>query len=121
MSAHKPRCDCDRCIPEWTRCIDCGIQTMPDSPLGSHDWQRYMVRDYTWWRAGMETSNAGWLCIPCLEARLIARHGRPLSGADFPPLPINRPGRDDDTPRLAELKQAGWTLYATAYGRGGAS
>lgn len=82
-------------------CADCGIDVMPDSPLGSADWQRYMVHQSVWAAAGIP-SDHGWLCIACLETRL----GRQLTAADFPAwLPINCPMRDDDLPRLAALKR----------------
>jgi len=75
-----------------TLCPDCRTELMPHTPLGSHDWQRYMVHDQVWADAGLEP-HGGWFCIPCLETRL----GRPLTGADFPAdLPINDPDRDDD-------------------------
>lgn len=84
-------------------CIDCDLELMPDTPPGSHDWQRYMVTDEVWAAAGMEPAG-GWLCIPCLEARL----GRPLTGYDFPAdIPLNHPFRrwsTADTPRLQHLK-----------------
>jgi hypothetical protein len=44
----------------------------------------------------------GWLCTGCLQTRL----GRPLTGDDFTDCELNRPGRDNDTPRLAALKLA---------------
>lgn len=90
-------------------CIDCGTATMPDTPIGSADWQRYMVKGDVWSLAGLRPHD-GWMCIPCLQARL----GRPLTGADFPALPMNRPGRDDDTPLLARLKVAAWPEGATS-------
>jgi hypothetical protein len=84
-------------------CADCGLNLMPDTPNGSHDWQRYMVHDRVWSAAGLRL-NDGWMCVDCLEQRL----SRPLTGADFEHLEMNRPGRDDDTPRLAELKATAW-------------
>jgi hypothetical protein len=84
-------------------CADCGVDVVPLNPLGGRDWHRYMVTDQVWADAGM-ASLGGWLCIPCLETRL----GRPLTGADFKPLPLNDPGIDDDAPRLDELKWAAW-------------
>lgn len=88
--------------PDTQYCADCGVDLMPDSPIGSRDWERYMVHDEVWAAAGMER-NGGWLCIGDLTARL----RRPLTGADLIPwLPINRPYRDDDTDRLAVLKMA---------------
>lgn len=80
-------------------CIDCGIHCMPESSLGAAYCHCYMVHDTVWSQAGMAN---GWICICCLESRL----GRTLNGDDFPNLPINRPGEDDDHPRLAELKHA---------------
>ena len=82
-------------------CADCGIDVVPLNPLGARDWQRFMVTDATWAAAGMEPLG-GWLCVDCLESRL----GRPLTGADFQPVPLNDPDVDDETPRLAELKRA---------------
>ena len=82
-----------------TLCAGCGTDLTPDTPPGSHDWQQYMVHNQVWADADLNTRD-GWYCIDCLETRL----GRPLSGADFPDLPINAPDRDDDTPRLAALK-----------------
>jgi len=80
------------------RCADCGVELLPDTPPGSRDWQHYMVHNQVWADAGRDD---GWLCIPCLETRL----RRPLTGADFLDLPINEPGRDDDTNQLAYLKR----------------
>lgn len=85
-----------------TPCVDCGTPTLPDTPPGSQDWQRYMVHDHVWQAAGM-TPNGGWLCIPCLETRL----GRLLTGHDLEDVPINHPmwkHSADDTPRLQHLK-----------------
>jgi hypothetical protein len=82
-------------------CPDCGTDLMPDTPIGSQDWQRYMVHDQVWRDAGLKPRD-GWFCIPCLEVRL----HRPLTGADFKDLPINDPDRDDDTPRLKTLKRS---------------
>jgi hypothetical protein len=79
-----------------TPCADCGVELMPD-PFGIRDWHRYMVHDHVWAAAGM-TPLGGWLCTGCLEDRL----GRPLVGADFPPLPLDA---DKDFDRLAELKR----------------
>jgi hypothetical protein len=59
-------------------CPDCGTDLMPDTPIGSQDWQRYMVHDQVWRDAGLKPRD-GWFCIPCLEVRL----HRPLTGADF--------------------------------------
>jgi hypothetical protein len=89
-----------------TRCVDCGIDAMPDTPPGSRDWQRYMVHDHVWQAAGMDP-NGGWLCIPRLEARLT----RPLTGADFPELPLNHPiwkysADDTRTTRTLKLQAA---------------
>jgi hypothetical protein len=88
---------------DWTleRCIDCDTLVTPDTPMGSRDWQMYFVHQQVWADAGMDGFSAGWLCIPCLEARL----GRPLTGADLTAAPINEPGRYDDTERLAHLKR----------------
>lgn len=92
-------------IPD-TRCHDCRTQCRPNTPEGSADEQNYAVHDEVWTAAaGM---GRGWLCIPCLEARL----GRPLTGADFPPYQINAPGWHDDTPRLAQLKDEVALLHA---------
>jgi hypothetical protein len=84
------------------RCVDCGVDLMPDTPPGSRDWQRYMVHDHVWSDAGMDP-DGGWLCVGCLEARL----RRPLTGADFPELPLNHrlwKHSADDTERVAHLK-----------------
>src|ERR1700687_1632031 len=86
---------------ELCLCVDCGTELLPDTPPGSKDWQRYMVHDQVWADAGLPRHRGGWICIPCLEARL----HRQLTGSDFPDLPINRPGRDDDTDLLACLKR----------------
>jgi hypothetical protein len=84
----------------FPRCADCGVELLPDTPPGSRDWQRYMVHDQVWADAGIDT-HSGWLCVPCLEARL----GRPLTGQDLiADLPVNCPDRDDDTPRLGQRK-----------------
>jgi hypothetical protein len=90
-------------IPPPIFCRDCDTNLMPNTPLGSKDWQRYMVHDQVWADAGMDQLG-GWLCIPCLETRI----ARPLTGADLKPdLPLNCPDRDDDdTPQLAQLKRA---------------
>lgn len=82
-------------------CLDCGVDVAPEPSQGR--WQWYMVRDAVWSAAGTGHLD-GYLCVLCLEARL----GRPLTGADFSDLPLNRPGFKDDTPRLAELKAAAW-------------
>lgn len=89
----------------WTPipCADCGVDLVPTTPWGAHDWQRFMVHDDVWAAAGMAPSG-GWLCVSCLERRL----DRPLTGADLKPVPLNNPGDDDDTPRLDELKRAAW-------------
>ena len=79
-----------------TRCRDCIIVTTPNR---CKDWQWYMVHDAVWEAAGMERFG-GELCIDCLEKRL----GRPLTGADFPDIPVNRIW-GPDTPRLAALKR----------------
>jgi hypothetical protein len=88
----------DRWFP--TPCIDCDLELLPPhTPPGSKDWQQFMVHDEVWTAAGLDQ---GWICIDCLEKRL----GRPLTGADLiPDLPINEPGRYDDTERLAQLKR----------------
>jgi hypothetical protein len=59
----------------------------------------YMVRDEVWAETGM-TPHGGFLCIGCLTTRL----GRYLTGRDLIDAPVNEPGRDHDTPRLAALK-----------------
>jgi hypothetical protein len=84
-----------------TRCFDCRVDCMPETPSGRHDWQRYMVHDDVWAAAGMRP-DGGWLCAPCLQVRL----GRPLTGDDLTGCELNRPGRDDDTPLLHALKVA---------------
>jgi hypothetical protein len=61
-----------------------------------------MVWNHVWSDAGMEELG-GWLCVPCLEARL----GRPLTGHDLDDCPLNHPlarWSADDTPRIAHLK-----------------
>jgi hypothetical protein len=80
-------------------CRDCGVDLMPDTPPGLPDWERYMVHDDVWAAAGIR-KDGGWLCTGCLQTRL----QRPLTGDDFTGCELNRPGRDDDTPRLAALK-----------------
>jgi hypothetical protein len=104
-----------RSLNRWRRrhwppipCADCAVDLVPTSPWGSHDWQRYMVHDDVWAAAGMAPLD-GWLCIPCLERRL----GWPLTGADFPPLPLNDLDADKDPHRLAELKRAAAQHHAT--------
>jgi len=87
-------------------CHDCGISLMPDTPIGSRDWQRYMVHDHIWEESGMGPDD-GYLCIACLEGRL-KRRLRPF---DLQPLRINDPARDDDTEYLAVLKAQSWRLY----------
>jgi hypothetical protein len=88
---------------EWspTPCAECGIELLPDTPPNVRDWHRHMVHDHVWAEAGMDPLG-GWLCIRCLERRL----RRPLTGADFPDLPLNDLDSDKDTPRLARLKRA---------------
>jgi hypothetical protein len=55
---------------ELFRCIDCGVNT---STIGEY----YMVRDDVWAAAiGKPDSQAGMLCIGCLETRLGRRLGR---------------------------------------------
>lgn len=75
-------------------CHDCGVYTQPWK--GPSEW--YMVHDAVWEAAGMDY---GFLCVGCLEQRL----GRPITGADLKPIPVNKPGMYNDTPRLAALKQ----------------
>jgi hypothetical protein len=61
-----------------------------------------MVWDHVWSDAGMEELG-GWLCVPCLEARL----GRPLTGHDLDDCLLNHPlarWSADDTERLTHLK-----------------
>lgn len=85
-----------------TACVDCGTPTMPATPPGSRDWQRYMVHDEVWADAGMDP-DGGWLCIACLESRL----GRRLQPADLADVPLNHPlwrFSTDDTDRLMFLK-----------------
>ena len=58
-------------------CMDCGIDT-----LESGDW--YMLLDEVWLEAN--PADVGLLCLDCVGKRL----GRPLTPADFAPVPINR-------------------------------
>lgn len=70
-------------------CADCGVELSP---------YIYMVWD-TVWLSVME-SDAGHLCLLCLEDRL----GRPLdAGCDFTPAPIN----NRIAAELAEVRQLG--------------
>ncbi|RSN71342.1 hypothetical protein DMH08_02770 [Actinomadura sp. WAC 06369] len=100
--------------PATRFCRFCRINLMPDTPGGSRDWQRYMLNDNVWAAAGMEY-DGGWLCIDCVEKRL----GRPLTGQDFAAVPLNDPGRDDDTPKLADLKRAAQTYWLAIRTDGG--
>lgn len=61
--------------PEFD-CVDCKVSTFQS--------EYYMVHDFLWNRAGME-SNGGMLCILCLESRL----GRLLTEFDFTQAPVN--------------------------------
>lgn len=67
-------------------CADCGVDTTPcTGKRGCRHkgrWQWYMVTKALWKRAGMKD---GFLCIPCLEARI----GRPLKPRDFTKWPVN--------------------------------
>ena len=92
-----------RNLRHWdpTPCADCAVELLAEPPLAVRRWQRYLVYDHVWRAAGMGPSD-GWLRIRCLERRL----GWPLTGADFPPTPINDLDADLDTHRLAELKHA---------------
>jgi len=55
-------------MPDKVLCVDCST----DRP------ELYMVWPAVWQAAGM-AYNDGWLCLPCLEARL----GRKLTVKDF--------------------------------------
>lgn len=55
-------------------CADCGKNTTPELDFANYDW--YVVRDEVWAEAWMTT---GFLCTPCLEARL----GRALVDGDY--------------------------------------
>lgn len=86
-------------------CKDCGLDVAPqDEESGTWHW--YMVHDHVWLQSGLGKDD-GYLCVPCLEARI----GRLLSADDFPRLPINNPDHCD-TRRLAELKEAAQRTYA---------
>lgn len=86
--------------PSPSLCADCGVNTTPRGP----DWEWYMVHDQVWADAGMKTgdenhSGRGFLCIGCLEKRLV----RQLTPADFKDLPINAwASRESRTARLAD-------------------
>jgi hypothetical protein len=83
------------------RCPDCNtLVTATHTPPGTHNWHWYFVYNEVWAAAGLTRFDAGCFCIPCLERRL----GRPLTAADFPPVPLNDPDVYDDTPYLHELK-----------------
>jgi hypothetical protein len=69
-------------------CIDCGSDVTA---------QQFMVYDEVWASAGLDD---GWICVDCLEAAL----GRPLTGADFPSVPCNRPWTGEPA-KLTQLKQ----------------
>ncbi len=55
-------------------CKDCGKNTTPELDFANYDW--YVVRNDVWAEAGMAD---GFLCTPCLEARL----DRKLEDADY--------------------------------------
>lgn len=62
------------------RCRCCAQQTLPD----------YMVRDLIWTQVAGIHENAGLVCIPCLDERLLARRGSSLTFSDFTKALINR-------------------------------
>jgi hypothetical protein len=72
----------------YAPCLDCGEDTHP------LEW--YTVWDHIWAEAGMHT-HGGWLCIGCLERRLLRR----LRRSDFPDVPINV----DQSSRSARLQR----------------
>lgn len=88
-------------------CAGCGVELMPDTATGAQDWQWYMVWDSVWAQAGMAPKD-GCLCLGCLKHRL----GRPVTVDDLQPgIPVNEPGRYDDTPELVKLKTDTYMLY----------
>lgn len=67
--------------PRPAPCRDCGKETEPHASNGRplfKLWDFYMLTDETWAEAGMD-GWGGFLCTPCLNARL----GRALTGDDF--------------------------------------
>ena len=67
---------------KFSPCSDCGKDTTPFDGRGNPLWEkfdRYLVRDEIWSKAGMNGWNSGHLCTPCLERRL----GRKLTNADY--------------------------------------
>lgn len=68
------------------RCQDCGKDTEPmkgDRALFKQ-WDFYIVRDDVWMEAGMGPWDSGFLCTPCLRARL----GRDLTDDDYLARPV---------------------------------
>ena len=63
-------------------CRDCGKHTEPITRRGRplfRQWDFYIVRDEVWMEAGMGPWDSGFLCTPCLRARL----GRDLTDDDY--------------------------------------
>lgn len=82
-------------------CADCGVETFPEGGPSDH----YMVTPRIWACAGMNGADrAGFLCIGCLDSRMLRRMGRLLAPEDFLPIPVNYPGYYDDGERLYGLK-----------------
>lgn len=82
-------CDVDRARKAGhgkALCRDCGKDTEPmrgKRPLFKQ-WDHYIVRDEVWMEAGMGPWDSGFLCTPCLRARL----GRGLTDNDYMARPV---------------------------------
>jgi hypothetical protein len=68
-----------RCVPRprW--------QPFPCAVCGGGAWEDYVVYDAVWTAAGLSREKGVFACISCVADRL----GRPLTKADFPPVPAN--------------------------------